>query len=57
MIIDLQWLDSHETNDSTQEGGSGQLNRFEARRRSGIVSTCFSPVVQILSAGSSIGVL
>jgi hypothetical protein len=59
MIIDLQWLDSHEANDSTQgqEGGSGQLNRFEARRRSGIVSTCFSPVVQILSAGSSIGVL
>jgi hypothetical protein len=57
MIIDLQWLDSHEANDSTQEGGSGQLNRFEARTRSGIVSTCFSPVVQILSAGSSIGVL
>lgn len=57
MNIDLQWLDSHEANDSTQEGGSGQLNRFEARTRSGIVSTCFSPVVQILSAGSSIGVL
>jgi hypothetical protein len=57
MIIDSQWLDSHEANDSTQEGGSGQLNRFEARTRSGIVSTCFSPVVQILSAGGSIGVL
>jgi len=57
VIIDLQRLDCHEANDSTQEGGSGQLNRFEARTRSGIVSTCLSPVVQILSDGSSIGVL
>jgi hypothetical protein len=56
MIIDLQWLDCHEANDSTQKGGSGQLNRFEARTRSGIVCTCFSPVVQILSDGSLIGV-
>jgi len=46
MVIDLQWLDSHDANDST-EGGSGQLNRFDARTRSGIVSTCFNPVVQI----------
>jgi hypothetical protein len=56
-IIDLQWLASHKANDSNQDGGSGQLNRFEAGTRSGIISTCLSPVVQILSDGGPIGVL